>query len=85
MEERKNREIDGYFFRVKRNDKYENVCFSDLTEDEMKEVLNNRPAEWLISLCVGLGQTIRQIGDTFDIIGGYVEEEKKESCTEKEE
>lgn len=80
--ERKNREIDGYFFRVKRNDKYENLCFSDLTEDEMKEVLNNRSVEWLTSLCIGLGQTIRQIGDTFDIIGGYTEEDNKEPCTE---
>ena len=26
--------LDGVYFRVKRNGKWDNICFSDLTEDE---------------------------------------------------
>lgn len=29
------RKLDGVYFRIKRNDKWENVCFSDLTEEDM--------------------------------------------------
>lgn len=32
--ERLNRNLDGVYFRVKRNNKFENICFSDMTEDE---------------------------------------------------
>ena len=34
-----NRNLDGIYFRIKRNNKYESICFSDLTEDEMDEIL----------------------------------------------
>lgn len=61
------RELDGVYFRVKRNDKYDNVCFSDMTEEEMKEVLQVRDTEWLKSLCIILGKKIKEIGDYFNI------------------
>lgn len=62
-----NRNLDGYYFRVKRNDKYENICWSDLTEDEMNMILTGRSEEWLKALCIGLGKTIREIGDQLDL------------------
>ena len=31
-----NRNLDGCYFRIERNGKYENVCFSDLTEEEQE-------------------------------------------------
>lgn len=61
------RELDGVFFRVERNNKWQNICFSDLTESEMDEVLKGRSKEWLRNLCKLLGTTIRQLGDAFDI------------------
>lgn len=61
------RELDGYYFRIKRNDKWMNICFSDLTESEMKEMLENRSADWLKSLCMGLGKRIREIGDELNL------------------
>ena len=70
-----NRELDGVYFRVKRNDKYDNICFSDLIEEEMKEVLQGRDTEWLKSLCVILGKKIKEIGDCFDIYAGEVDDE----------
>ena len=61
------RELDGYYFRVKRNGKWCSVCFSDLTENEMKEMLENRNTDWLKSLCIGLGKRIREIGDELNL------------------
>lgn len=63
-----NRNLDGCYFRVFRDGKFQNICFSDLTEDEMHEKLDGRSAEWLESLCVHLGQCLREIGDQFDIV-----------------
>ena len=41
------RNLDGVYFRMKRGDKYMNVCFSDMTEDEQDEVLKGRNEEYL--------------------------------------
>jgi len=51
MKKRKDR--DGIFFRVKR-DKWEAICFSDLTVGEMREVMRDKPEGWLESLVVQL-------------------------------
>ena len=45
-----NRELDGVFFRIKRENKFENICFSDLTEDEKNEMMRNRTKDWIDSL-----------------------------------
>lgn len=67
------RELDGVYFRIKRDDKYENICFSDLTEEEMDSVLTGRDNEWLTRMCKILGRTIRCIGDSFDLVGADVD------------
>lgn len=33
-------DLDGVYFRVNRNDKWESICFSDLMEEEQREVLD---------------------------------------------
>ena len=63
-----NRNLDGVYFRIKREDKWENICFSDLTEEEMDYVMDGRTAEWLRSLCKILGKTVRDIGEQLDIV-----------------
>ena len=63
-----NRNLDGVYFRIKRDDKWQNICFSDLSDDEMEEVMQERTVEWLKSLCKTLGHTIRDIGDQLDIV-----------------
>ena len=68
-----NRNLDGAYFRVYRDGKWQSICFSDLTEDEMNEVLKNRNEEWLKSLCIHLGNTISKIGDAFDFICDYAD------------
>jgi hypothetical protein len=62
------RDLDGIYFSVIRNDRYESLCFSDLTEDEMNTVMEGRSEVWLKSMCVLLGKCIREIGDTFDLV-----------------
>ena len=62
------RDLDGSYFRVKRNGKWQNISFSDLTESEMYEVIDSKCMMWLKNMCVFLGQTIRKIGDEFDLV-----------------
>ena len=62
------RDLDGSYFRVKRNGKWQNISFSDLTESEMYEVIDSKGMMWLRNMCVFLGQTIRKIGDEFDLV-----------------
>jgi len=58
------RNLDGIYFRIYRDDKWDNICFSDLTHEEME----NRDTDWPKSLCIQLGRRIRNIGDEFDIV-----------------
>lgn len=63
------RDLDRVFFRIhEQDDTYDNVCFSDLTEDEQDEMLENRSVDWLKSMCKHLANTIRTIGDQFDLV-----------------
>ena len=62
------RNLDGVYFRVQRDGKWDNVCFSDLTDEEKMKVMNDRNIEWFKSMCIILGNTIRKIGDEFDIV-----------------
>lgn len=62
------RNLDGVYFKVYRDGKWDNVCFSDLTQEEMENVMKNRDVDWLKSLCIQLGKTIRKIGDELDIV-----------------
>ena len=62
------RNLDGVYFRVKRDGKWENVCFSDMTTDERDAIILDRPLEWWKSLAYILGDTLRSIGDEFGII-----------------
>ena len=63
-----NRNLDGAYFRVLRDGKWQSICFSDLTEDEMNEVLKNRNEEWLKSLCIHLGRALRDVGDKMHVV-----------------
>ena len=63
-----NRNLDGAYFRIKRNGKFENICFSDLTDVEMDEILEARDVVWCRSICKLLAHTLKDIGDEFDIV-----------------
>jgi len=62
-----NRDLDGVYFRIERDGKWDDICFSDLTDHEMDMVLLEFTTPALVRMCKVLGQTIREIGDIFDI------------------
>ena len=45
-----NRNLDGCYFRVRRGEKYEDLCFSDLTRDEQEELLKDKSRSSLSGL-----------------------------------
>ena len=64
------RNLDGCYFRVQRDGKWCNVCFSDLAYPERERVCKGRSAEWLQSLAYLLADQLRTVGDVLDITGG---------------
>ena len=63
------RDMDGVYFRVERKGRYENICFSDMTEEEIEKIIGDRPAEWWKSLALHLKSCLNQISEQFDIRG----------------
>ena len=63
-----NRNLDGVYFRVKRDDEWQDICFSDLTEDERNKMMENRSVKLLQSLCNILANKLKDIGDQFDLM-----------------
>ncbi len=63
------RELDGIYFRVSRNGKNCNRCFSDLTQNEQKSVLEKYDAPALKNMCYILADTLRGLGDTLNVVG----------------
>ena len=58
------RNLDGVYFRIGT----ENICFSDLTEEQQDEMMSGRDPEWLKSLCKILAKALKNVGDDLDII-----------------
>jgi len=55
------------------------TCFEDCTEEKQQEWLDSLTPEALKSLVIQLGKTLRHIGDQFDILTGYEEDEQEDS------
>lgn len=62
------RNLDDVFFRVERDGRWLNLCFSDMTSEEREGVCKNRSGEWFKSLAFILADTLRDIGDQLDIV-----------------
>lgn len=58
------RNLGGIFFRIGT----ENICFSDLTDEQRIDVMKDRSEEWLKSLCMSLAHTIKEIGEQFNLV-----------------
>lgn len=61
------RNLDGVYFRVERSGKFENVCFTDLSPEEVEIIGKDKPAEWWKGLALALSDAIRDIGYVCDI------------------
>ena len=67
MKQMINRNLDGIYFRIERDGKCQNLCFSDLTEEEQKEVLKNKSPEFVLQIALNMAKRLREIGDKFDL------------------
>ena len=63
-----NRELCGVYFRIERDGKSQNICFSDMTQAEQESVLVGKTEEFLKSLCYRLADVIREIGDELQLV-----------------
>ena len=62
-----NRNLDGIYFRVERDGKWQNLCFSDLTEDEQRKVLKDKSPDFVLQMALNMAARLREIGDQFDL------------------
>lgn len=62
-----NRNLDGIYFRVERDAKWQTLCFSDLTEDEQRKVLKDKSQDFILQLTLILAKRLREVGDKFDL------------------
>ena len=68
MEYPKERELDGIYFHVRREEQWLNICFTDMTTEEKDMITKDRSWEWMKNLAYRLADVIREIGDQFDIV-----------------
>ena len=68
-----NRNLDGVYFRIERDGEWQNICFSDLTDEEMDKVMETRSEKWLKQMCKILANSLKDVGDEFDIVCDYAE------------
>ena len=68
-----NRHLDRVYFRVERDGKWQNICFSDLTYEERNKVCENHSKGWYKSLAYHLADVLKEIGDDLDLMGGVVD------------
>lgn len=63
------RKLDGMFFRVKRDGKWENVCISDMTDEEMETaVFKYHHAKYFKQVIKNLAHSLKELGDQFDLV-----------------
>jgi len=55
------RNLDGVFYRVERNGRWCNVCFSDMTPDERREVIYDRMSEKPLDEQVGYYRRLAEL------------------------
>ena len=73
---RMQRNLDGIYFRVQRDGKWQNVCFSDLELDERAEIISEHLAHqtpeqrvtWLKSLANALADRLYDIGEQLGVM-----------------
>lgn len=70
------RNLDGIYLRVKRDGKYQAVCLSDMTREELEEYLNPERGEWLKGAVIHLALTLHEIGNLFNIVGELNDEKQ---------
>ena len=71
-----NRNLDGIYLRIKRDGKYQAVCLSDMTREELEDNLKPERGEWLKGAVIHLALSLHEIGNLFDIVGELNDEKQ---------
>ena len=61
------RNLDPVYFRVKRDGKWVNRCFTDMTEREREDVMDGRSESWLRQMVAILAGSLRDLGDRLNV------------------
>lgn len=62
------RSLDGCFFRVCRDGRWLSLCVTDMTAEERDRFIGKRSAEWWRALALGLADSLRELGDSLDVV-----------------
>lgn len=69
----KNRRLDGICLRIQRDGKWQSVCLSDMTKEELEINLDASRGAWLKGAVIHLVQTLQEIGEYLNIERGSEE------------
>lgn len=61
------RHLDGIYLRIERNGKFQAVCLSDMTREELETNLDPSRGEWLKGAVIHLARTLSDIGEMLDL------------------
>lgn len=67
----KKKNLDGMFFRLERNGKFEDVCITDMTDDEFYRIAEKNGKERMTMIADGLRRALIDIANQFGIEGYY--------------
>jgi hypothetical protein len=73
---KRQRNLDGVYFRVERDGKWQNICYSDMTADERDEIARKRAehatpeqqAEWWRSMADILADALYDMGEQLGVM-----------------
>ena len=61
------RNLSGIYFRAKIDDKWENVCFEELSEEQQDEIIKTKSPEFVVNLAKALARTVIDIGNELNL------------------
>ena len=61
------RHLDGIYLRIERNGKFQAVCLSDMTREELEANLDPKRGEWFKGAVIHLARTLSCIGEMLDL------------------
>ena len=69
------RDLDGIYFRVLRNGRWVDRCFSDLTHEEQDQKIKLYSVDGLRTMVLHLADCLAQLGEAFNIVSTEADDE----------
>lgn len=68
--------MDSIYYRVKRDDKWQNVCFSDCTSEELAELTKDYTAEQWKRVALHFAEKLYELGEFLESEGYELREQE---------